>query len=86
MDIKPLHSADVNLCNRDGTGPLYIGCCNGHENIAHWLLSNGADVNACNKNGNNPLWIARQKGHERIEQLLIRNGAEVINELFKINT
>ena len=69
--------ADVNLCDPEGYGPLYVASQNGHEATAQLLLNNGADVNVCNKNGVSPLHIASRYGHEGTAQLLLNNGADL---------
>ncbi|XP_052703932.1 uncharacterized protein LOC128180109 [Crassostrea angulata] len=69
--------ADINLCEKNGTGPLYIACQNGHDITVQLLLSNGADINLCKKNGTGPLYIACQNGHDSTVQLLSSYGANI---------
>ena len=67
----------MNLCEKNGAGPLYIACHNGHKSTAQVLLNNGADVNLCKNNGAGPLYIACQNGHKSTAQLLLKNDADV---------
>nr|XP_034330656.1 uncharacterized protein LOC105344498 isoform X23 [Crassostrea gigas]XP_034330657.1 uncharacterized protein LOC105344498 isoform X23 [Crassostrea gigas] len=71
------NGADINLCKKDGTSPLFIACQNGHDSTVQLLLSNGADINLRNKNGATPLYIACQNGHNSTVHLLLSNGADI---------
>ncbi|XP_065938638.1 uncharacterized protein [Magallana gigas] len=71
------NGADINLCNKRGASPLYIGCQNGHDSTVQLLLKNGADINLCDEDGTSPLYIACQNRHNSIVQLLLKNGADI---------
>ena len=67
-----IKQADVNLCMKDSTGPLYIACQNGHESTAQLLLKNGAEVNLSIEDGSTPLDIACFDGHESTAQFSLQ--------------
>ena len=69
--------ADVNLCNKDGTSPLFIASEKGHESIAEFLLKDGANVNLPVNIGTSPLFIACKNGYKGPVQILLNNGADV---------
>ncbi|XP_052703310.1 serine/threonine-protein phosphatase 6 regulatory ankyrin repeat subunit A-like isoform X3 [Crassostrea angulata] len=71
------HGADINLCMKDGTSPLFVACENGDNSIVQLLLRNRAAINLCQINGTSPLYIACQNGHESTVQLLLRYGADI---------
>eukprot|EP00792_Barthelona_sp_PAP020_P008247 TRINITY_DN3204_c1_g5_i1.p1 TRINITY_DN3204_c1_g5~~TRINITY_DN3204_c1_g5_i1.p1 ORF type:complete len:640 (+),score=171.45 TRINITY_DN3204_c1_g5_i1:44-1921(+) len=71
------HGADVNLCNDNGTSPLYISCQEGHIEVAKMLLDHGADVNLCNDSGTSPLYISCQEGHIEVAKMLLDHGADI---------
>ena len=69
--------AKVNLCDEQGSSPLYVACIKGHDSTAQLLLNYGADVNLCKKTGATPLYVACKNGHDSTVQLLLNNGADV---------
>lgn len=41
---------------KNGAGPLYEACHNGHDSIVRLLLSNGANINSCMEGDAGPLF------------------------------
>ena len=39
------NGAELNLCYKDGVGPLHMACGNGHGSTAQLLLKTGDEVN-----------------------------------------
>lgn len=70
-------NAEINLCNNNGTSPLYIACQEGHDSTVQLLVSNGARINLCSEEGISPLFVACQEDHSSTVQLLLNNGAEI---------
>ena len=69
---------DVKAKTQAGTAPLHFAICNGHRDIAEYLISEGADINAKNnEGGQTPLHIAARNGQKDVVELLIAKGADV---------
>lgn len=71
------HKANVNLCNKSGSSPLYKACQQGHDNTIKILLSNGAEINLCRLDGCSPLHVACSNGHKSSVELLLKYNADV---------
>lgn len=77
INILLSKGADVNLCRKDGLGPLHIASINEHVSLVELLLIKGADVNICDKEGYTAFAYASEKGYESIKQLLQEYGADM---------
>eukprot|EP00500_Bicosoecida_sp_ms1_P002740 CAMPEP_0203813316 /NCGR_PEP_ID=MMETSP0115-20131106/4646_1 /ASSEMBLY_ACC=CAM_ASM_000227 /TAXON_ID=33651 /ORGANISM="Bicosoecid sp, Strain ms1" /LENGTH=956 /DNA_ID=CAMNT_0050722179 /DNA_START=368 /DNA_END=3235 /DNA_ORIENTATION=- len=75
-DVKDMvtdGAAAANCADYDGRTPLHLAACNGHLDIAKFLLSRGADVNATDRFGGRPLGDA--VAHNKVEMArLLRNA------------
>lgn len=71
------NGANINLCDKDGTSPLYVACQEGHDSTVQLLLSKGADINLCDEDGSSPLSIACHEGFISTVQLLLSKGADI---------
>ena len=65
--------ANVSICNKDGTSPVYLASQTSQAVIAYSLLQAGADPRVAKKNGMTPLMIASKNGSSDIVRLLIEN-------------
>lgn len=71
------NGANINLCDKDETSPLYVACQEGHYSTVQLLLSNGADINVRDNDGSSPLSIACHEGFTSTVQLLMSKGATI---------
>ena len=65
--------ANVSICNKDGTSPVYLASQTSQAVIAYSLLQAGADPRVAKKNGMTSLMIASKNGSSDIVRLLIEN-------------
>uniref|UniRef100_K1R9D1 Ankyrin-3 n=1 Tax=Magallana gigas TaxID=29159 RepID=K1R9D1_MAGGI len=75
--VTYIYCKNINLCMKNGIGPLYIACQNGYKNIVELLLSKDANINVCTEKGISPLFIASQSQQESIVELLLSKGADI---------
>lgn len=52
------NGADINFCEKDEAGPLYLACQDGHNSTVELLLSIGADFTLCMNDGARHVYIA----------------------------
>lgn len=67
------NGADINLCSKSGTSPLFAACQNEHKIV----VQNGAQIDLCDELGSSPLYVACQNGHDNIVKLLLDYGADI---------
>ena len=61
------------LVGKNGEGPLYIACQNGHDIIVNYLFNKGANVYLCTNNGHSQLYAASFDGHHNTVELLLKS-------------
>ena len=71
------NSADVNICNNEGYGPLHEAARNNSLAIAEVLLNAGADVHHKADDGGTALHKAAESNSFEIVERLIKKGANV---------
>lgn len=71
------NKAKINICDNEGTSPLYIACQERYESTVELLLLNGADTNLLDRNKTSPLYVACQEGYENIVKLLLDYEADI---------
>ena len=64
-------SADPNICNAKGDGPLVPACNNGRESIVDMLLAAEVRLDTFNPERDNPILICCRKGHSSILETLL---------------
>jgi ankyrin repeat protein len=87
--LSPLISSHL---SQDGNTPLTVACCNGHTEVALFLIEKGASINHqktvrvprlslisshLSQDGETPLLYACYKGLTEVALLLIEKGASI---------
>lgn len=67
--------ADVNLCPKNGVGPLHWAC-SGNEKLVEALIAAGANVNAATDKGKTPLHYAAEFGRSEVAKVLLKAKAD----------
>ncbi|XP_052087466.1 ankyrin-3-like [Mytilus californianus] len=71
------HGIDVNQCNKNDVGPLFVAAQEGHTEAVKLLTNNNTDINKCSDTGASPLFIACQRNHIEIVNALLHNKADI---------
>lgn len=74
--------ASINFTDYDLRTPLHLVCCEGHEDVADFLLHNGADPLSVDRFGHTPVEDAILNGHEGVLQLIKSSGIQVPAYIF----
>jgi ankyrin repeat protein len=77
----PNEEFKVDCEDKSSATPLMYACANGHEAIAHYLITLGADVNHQDKEGSSALHYAASNGKVNCMQLLIKEGRAKVSLL-----
>lgn len=80
IEVLLSHGAQIDLCQNEGSSPLFLACEKGYDSTVKLLLQNRACINLCKSDKFSPLYIACQEGHVEIVKLLLDAKAK-INQL-----